>query len=94
MKFYNLLHVEDLVLHLFQRTLRLRFLKSGLHQLSLQLQNKLLRVSRVDLLNNQKESELKLDSILLTCHVTAGITDRTHLQELQCSLSLTRPIKS
>lgn len=38
----HLLHVEDLVLHLFEGTLRLGLLQPGLHQLSLQLQDGLL----------------------------------------------------
>lgn len=56
----HLLHVQDLVLHFLEGTLRLRLLQPGLHQLSLQLQDRLLRVPRGSLL--QQDTCVSTDS--------------------------------
>ena len=68
----HLLHVQDLVLHLLQGTLRLRLLQPGLHQFPLQLQDGLLGVPRDSLLQRdrgEKHSEAELQMLMLVCVV-------------------------
>lgn len=56
----HLLHVQDLVLHVLEGTLRLCLLQPGLHQLPLQLQYRLFRVPRDSLL--QQDTCVSADS--------------------------------
>ena len=51
------LHVQDLVLHLFEGTLGLGLLQSGLDKLSLQLEDGVLRVARVHLLQHRPQDQ-------------------------------------
>lgn len=69
----HLLHIQDLVLHLLEGTLRLGLLQPGLHQLSLQLQDGLLRVSRGSLLQQDMSmstagnAELQMPTRVCVC---------------------------